>query len=106
MPPPDVVVDIDDIPTPATVRRSIAERQEDARRIITYILLGIFGVEVLLSLVMVWCIKRTGMVEDLKQIMTIIFGPTAALVGSATGFYFATKSETNQGQPNTPRTPP
>jgi len=56
MPPP--VVDIGDIPTPRTVRASIAEKQEDARRIITYILLGIFGAEVLLSLVMLWCIKE------------------------------------------------
>src|SRR5438067_1552909 len=128
MPTPDDA-DIDDIPVPetrnvqpgnapatrqevaiegpvvsvvSTIRRSIAERQEDARSNIAYILMGIFCAEAIFALLMLWFVKRTSIVEDLKQIMAIIFGPTAALVGSAIGFYFGTKSE--ESPPNPPAT--
>ena len=91
------VVDIQDRITeaPGQKRIPLPHQQETARRRIAYLLIGIFAVEVLFALVAHWLPPNLwwdaeGMtVADIKEIMVIVFGPTGALVGSATGFYFA-----------------
>jgi hypothetical protein len=80
----------------------ISHQQELARRRIAYALVGILGAEVLLSLLFLICFFHVT-IESLRSIMTIIFGPTVALVGSATGFYFGTSRDST---PSTPSQPP
>jgi predicted esterase YcpF (UPF0227 family) len=53
----------------------------------------IFGIVILFAMfgLRLWC-KNDQDVQHLKDILALILGPTVALVGSAMGFYFATKS--------------
>lgn len=71
---------------PATV--PVEHRQETARQWIAFALLFILFGEVLFAAIASFFIH----IDIIKEVMVIVFGPTAALVGSAIGFYFGQKS--------------
>jgi hypothetical protein len=77
---------------PGLIDAHVARTREDARRLLAISLVAIFGVEVVAALLTVLCGRDLATIKD---ILTIILGPTVALVGSATGFYFGTKADNN-----------
>jgi hypothetical protein len=81
-------------PPPATIPHELLLDQERSRRWLMIWLVIVFGTEVIFVLLAMtvpamWC--KTVPVDEIKEVMLIIFGPTIALVGSATGFYFSTR---------------
>lgn len=78
---------------PRAVRPTLPERQEDARRILALVLVGIFGFEVIVAMLALWLNRGDHDLQALKDILTLILGPTVALVGSVTGFYFGTRPQ-------------
>ena len=85
--------------TPVT-EGAVERRRDNFRSIITIMLLSIFAIEVVSSLALPFFFKVTptgelpvGVVNLVKDSLTLVFGPTVALVGSATGFYFGTRSD-------------
>jgi Na+/citrate or Na+/malate symporter len=73
---------------------SLEGAQEWARQWLAFGLLGVLAAEVFFALVVMvaaslFCTKVP--TDFLKEVMVIVFGPTVALVGSATGFYFGSK---------------
>jgi hypothetical protein len=87
VPEPSISLDIDAPAQPPEVQ-PLPHLQEAARRRLAYYLVTILAVEVLASIAYLWC--HSDQIEALKGWMTIVFGPTIALVGSAAGFYFGT----------------
>jgi hypothetical protein len=87
---------------PREIRATIPERQEHARQYLAFALVGIFGLEVLGSMLALWFCVRADLLQNLKDILTLILGPTVALVGSATGFYFATAPGSSNAPPASP----
>jgi cytochrome c biogenesis factor len=83
-------------PTPTT--HEIDLKQENTRKLLAIILLLILAAEVAAALIWVfWAFYFTA--KDgkdisplMKDILSIIFGPTIALVGAATGFYFGSNA--------------
>jgi hypothetical protein len=76
---------------PGTAPATITHRQETARQGIAYALLCILAIQVLFVVFASPFIA----VARVKEALEIVFGPTAALVGSVMGFYFgANFSET------------
>ena len=64
-------------------------KEDDARRTIAYLLLGLLGVMVISALLFVLFLPdRSTAMESLLQ---IIFTPIVTLVSAATGFYYGTK---------------
>ncbi len=84
--PPDVL-DIEGPEGAGPEPRTIPEWQEWVRRFLAIALVTIFGVEALGGMVALWLCSEH--LQELKDILTLILGPTVALAGSATGFYFA-----------------
>jgi protein-S-isoprenylcysteine O-methyltransferase Ste14 len=74
---------------PRPRRTTIPERREFARQCVALILVIIFGIEVLGAMLALWLWPTQ--LEGLKEIIMLILGPTVALVGSVTGFYFGTQ---------------
>ena len=83
--------------------------QENTRKALALILLGILGIEILAALAAVYVptlflnlkpADRPDLSTSMKDILSIVFGPTIALVGAATGFYFGS----NSGQSRTSTT--
>jgi hypothetical protein len=70
--------------------RTIPERQETARQILTWILCGILGVVVVLFSAKT---LHAASMDETKEILGLIYGPVVALVGAATGFYFGNNSK-------------
>jgi hypothetical protein len=98
--------ELPEIATPGTVEpilrpTTIPERREFSGQILAIVLVVVFGIEVVGALAAL--VFFGAKVPDLKEIMPLILGPTVALVGSVTGFYFGTQeaSQTQQ-QSNTP----
>lgn len=80
--------------------RTIPEWQELARRRLALCLVALLAVEILGFMGGVLVPPIFGVpapIESLKEMMVIIFGPTVALVGSATGFYFASNLQSGIG---------
>jgi hypothetical protein len=83
-------------PTPTT--HEISLKQENTRKLLAIILLLILAAEVAEAFIWVFCAfyftaKYTKDIDILmKDILSIIFGPTIALVGAATGFYFGSNA--------------
>lgn len=92
MPPQDEAQDWGDAGAPSsapgTAPATIPHRQETARQWIAYALLGILAIQVLFVIFATPFIP----VAKVKEALEIVFGPTAALVGSVMGFYFGAKS--------------
>jgi hypothetical protein len=83
---------------PLPIRLGLPEHQEWARRWLAFLLVGILAVEVFAAIgsFVAWVILYDGNgypIDKVKELMLVLFGPTVALVGSATGFYFGTKAE-------------
>jgi hypothetical protein len=67
--------------------------REFVRSWVAYGLLGLLIVIVLLSFIALWAHGITK--DDLKEILTIFFGPIITLLGAVTGFYYGEKSKYN-----------
>lgn len=76
--------------------KPIPQKQEEARRGLAFFLVIIMLLEVIFAMTASWMPCRFGFrnvpLEELKDIMEVIFAPTVALVGSAAGFYFGRSS--------------
>lgn len=66
--------------------RTTSEWREWVRRFLAISLVVIFGIEVVGAMLFLWFCPQH--FQELKDTLTIILGPTVALAGSATGFYF------------------
>ena len=92
-PPKTVTVEA---PDKGPKARSLPVLQEGARQKLMLALVAILGIEILFAMTATWLPQVWGgtnmSLDNLKEIMTLIFGPTIALVGSATGFYFGIRS--------------
>ena len=80
---------------PGEVKTTISEWQEAARRRLAYILVTIFGGEISIAMLVLLLWKTEQDIQHLKDLLTLILSPTVALVGSAMGFYFGTRSGSN-----------
>jgi hypothetical protein len=68
---------------------SLRHKRENVRGWLAKSLVLIFAAEILVSLfALIVCANS---VENIKGLLSVILGPTVALVGSATGFYFGLK---------------
>ncbi|MGC1887717.1 MAG: hypothetical protein WA709_16745 [Stellaceae bacterium] len=86
-----VALDID-APASPPEQQPLPHIQEAARRRLAYYLVSILALEVVVSVAFIWC--HPDHIDTIRSWMTIVFGPTVALVGSAAGFYFGSaKSE-------------
>ncbi|MGC2415637.1 MAG: hypothetical protein WA459_23435 [Stellaceae bacterium] len=83
--------------------RSIEQRREDVRQRIAVILVVILGIEVIGAMAAIFLCR--GNMPELKDILTLILGPTVALVGSVTGFYFGTHSNGDASDTDPPPAP-
>ena len=74
---------------PSTVPYNSDEDRERIRGLVALVLIGLLAAVVVGSFIGL----ATGTIEmkDLKELLTILFGPLIALVGAATGFYFGGK---------------
>jgi hypothetical protein len=80
---------------PLPIANDIEIAQENTRKYLALALLGLLGIEVLAALLAALFICSQ---LNMKDALSIVFGPTIALVGAATGFYFgsnSTRSPTN-----------
>ena len=71
---------------------NIAKEQEKVRGQIAQALVAMLAVIILLAFLSLWVYSST--FSDLEKLMTIIFGPVIALVGTAIGYYFGGKTAT------------
>lgn len=94
-PPPPITIGAPIIPP----TEPIEIQQEKTRKVLALALVGILGV-VLLAAVIAGLLPGKGNSRStaMKDILPIILGPTVALVGAATGFYFGS----NAGVPRPP----
>jgi len=69
--------------------------REPIRAILALSLVGIFAAEVLFGIVYLafGCGATADRINALKDLALIFLGPTVALVGAATGFYFGRSSQ-------------
>jgi hypothetical protein len=90
---------------PGATPITIPERRERARAWIALSLVGIFGFEVVGAFVALWFCTR---LQELKDVITLILGPTVAVIGSVLGFYFGTRDESaeDSGRPPPVQPPP
>lgn len=74
---------------PGTVPYDPEPKRENTRGILAVGLVGLVGVEVILGFI---ALMSGTPIEDLRQLFEVVFSPSVALAGSATGFYFAGRS--------------
>jgi hypothetical protein len=76
--------------TPNTGPPKEPPQREPVRAALAISLVAIFGIEVIASIIYLFvaCDDLSGRVEALKEFAQIFLGPTVALVGAGTGFYF------------------
>jgi NADH:ubiquinone oxidoreductase subunit 3 (subunit A) len=67
-------------------------QEDEARRVIAYLLIGLLWVIVAGTFILIAC--GTISLENIKE-FGVILGPVVTLVSAATGFYYGTKSSTN-----------
>ncbi len=87
---------IDQVPAPQVGDKYDSRPQEDeARRYIAYLLIGLLGLIVSGILISLWC----GIIDvDHIKEFGVILNPIIALVSAATGFYYGTKSNSAHGK--------
>lgn len=66
------------------------KQQERVRGRIAEGLTILLAAIILLAFITLWC--SGGSFDDLAKLMTIVFGPVVALVGTAIGYYFGGKT--------------
>lgn len=87
---------IDQVPAPQVGDKYDSRPQEDeARRNIAYLLIGLLGFIVSGILISLWF--RIIDVDHIKE-FGVILNPIIALVSAATGFYYGTKSNSTHGK--------
>ena len=95
MPPPDDI----DLQGPPIQPRAIdvGTKRENTRTLLAFFLVLIFAIEIILALVVIYfpgpTVNNVDNIGRIKDILSVVFGPTVALVGSAIGFYFGTTPE-------------
>lgn len=72
---------------------NIAKEQEKVRGTIAQALVVMLAIIILLAFISLWAYSAS--FADLEKLMTIIFGPVIALVGTAIGYYFGGKTANN-----------
>jgi len=72
---------------------NFAKKQEKVRGLIAQGLIVMLAIIILLAFISLWYFGSS--FADLEKLMTIIFGPVIALVGTAIGYYFGGKSAQN-----------
>ena len=101
-PPPIVEEPRTSFSSVSEVSPPISHQQETARKRLAYSLIAILAVEVVFACSALFISKRFELgieVRDITEIMVVIFGPTVALVGSATGFYFGARTASDETAP-------
>jgi len=74
---------------PGTVPYDPEPKRENTRGILAVGLVGLVGAEVIFGFV---ALMSGTAIDDLRQLFELVFSPSVALAGSATGFYFAGRS--------------
>lgn len=69
---------------------NLDKEQEKVRGIIAQGLVVLLAVLVLFAFITLWAFSST--FADLEKLMTVVFGPVIALVGTAIGYYFGGKN--------------
>lgn len=87
---PQESVDIGAPIVPSTRDRDL----DRTRKLLALVLLAILGFEIVAALLSV--IFASGTKDAVKEMLGLLFTPTVALVGAATGFYFGQRSTTGQ----------
>ena len=77
---------------------NIAREQEKVRGLVAQALIVLLAVIILFAFITLWTYSST--FDDLEKLLTIVFGPVIALVGTAIGYYFGGKTAQNE-QPST-----
>ena len=72
---------------------NIAKEQEKVRGLIAQGLIVMLAIIILLAFISLWHYGSS--FADLEKLMTIVFGPVIALVGTAIGYYFGGKAAQN-----------
>ncbi len=75
---------------------NIAKEQEKVRGLIAQALTLLLAVIILFAFITLWTSSST--FGDLEKLLTIVFGPVIALVGTAIGYYFGGKTAQNEQQ--------
>ena len=70
--------------------------KDNVRATIAYALLAIFALEVIAAFVMIIVVDDFS--EKVREVLSIIFSPTVALVGAATGCYYGTRDSSDNFQ--------
>lgn len=68
-----------------------ARDREIARRRLAFVLVGILGFTVFFSFITLWMVQfglTDITVDNLVDVLNVLFAPLVALVGAATGFYY------------------
>ncbi len=73
---------------------NIAQAQEKVRGLVAQGLIVMLAIIILMAFITLWSYGST--FADLEKLMTIIFGPVIALVGTAIGYYFGGKTTQNE----------
>jgi hypothetical protein len=74
------------------------EFKDQARKRITYWLLGLLTMLVMFAFVGLFLIEGKPSFEHLKSLVEMLLGPLIALVSAATGFYFGAQSGKNKNE--------
>ncbi|MGQ0529962.1 MAG: hypothetical protein ACT4PG_09150 [Panacagrimonas sp.] len=69
---------------------NIDKEQEKIRGLIAQALVVLLAILVLFAFITLWVFSSA--FADLEKLMTIVFGPVIALVGTAIGYYFGGKN--------------
>lgn len=74
---------------PDTVPYNPEPKRENIRGLLAGGLVGLVGLEVALGFI---ALMTGSAIDDLRELLEVVFSPSVALAGSATGFYFAGRS--------------
>ena len=89
------------LPVPHTEPYSVARKREDMRGKIAISLVTLFAFVVIAAFVTVWVTAELS--TGIKDLLALVLGPVAALVGSATGYYFGGQSREDHAETDKPQ---
>ena len=80
--------------------RTIAQRREGVRAALAFSLFLLLAVEIIYGLIALCRMgKDPQQLTALKDILSMVLGPTVALFGAATGFYYGTRHDEPTDRP-------